>query len=288
MTSACRRRRRELPRQRLADDPAGRALPLAAGRARGEGPRGGGDGGAGARAARLGGDALLLQGGGGRPGAGRPGGAGGLPGGGRAGGADALLRADAARERRLHPAPRRRLRAGGPGGAAPPGAGDLPARACPEPALPHHAARPAGSAGSSSAGSRASTSCCASCSSPSCRWCSSWRWSAAILFFVFDVWYLVVVAVTIWLYVWFTFKLTEWRLAIRARMNERDTDANQKAVDSLLNFETVKYFNAEEREAARYDALDAGLREGGDRDAGQPDLAQLRPGADHHRRAGRS
>ena len=60
--------------------------------------------------------------------------------------------------------------------------------------------------------------------------------------------------------------LTEWRLAIRARMNERDTDANQKAIDSLLNFETVKYFNAEEREAARYDALDAGLREGGDRD----------------------
>ena len=77
---------------------------------------------------------------------------------------------------------------------------------------------------------------------------------AGILFFVFDVWYLVVVAVTIWLYVWFTFKITEWRLAIRARMNERDTDANQKAVDSLLNFETVKYFNAEGREAARYDA----------------------------------
>ena len=62
------------------------------------------------------------------------------------------------------------------------------------------------------------------------------------------------VAVTIWLYVWFTFRLTEWRLAIRARMNERDTDANQKAIDSLLNFETVKYFNAEEREAGRYDA----------------------------------
>ncbi len=76
---------------------------------------------------------------------------------------------------------------------------------------------------------------------------------AGILFFVFDVWYLVVVAVTIWLYVWFTFKLTELRLAIRARMNERDTDANQKAVDSLLNFETVKYFNAEDREAGRYD-----------------------------------
>ena len=76
---------------------------------------------------------------------------------------------------------------------------------------------------------------------------------AAILFFVFDVWYLAVVVFTIWLYVWFTFRVTEWRVQIRKRMNERDTDANQKAIDSLLNFETVKYFGAEEREAARYD-----------------------------------
>lgn len=76
---------------------------------------------------------------------------------------------------------------------------------------------------------------------------------SAILFFVFDVWYLVVVVLTIVLYVWFTFAVTEWRVAIRKRMNERDTDANQKAVDSLLNFETVKYFNAENREAMRYD-----------------------------------
>jgi ATP-binding cassette subfamily B protein len=76
---------------------------------------------------------------------------------------------------------------------------------------------------------------------------------AGILFFVFDVWYLVVVAVTIAVYVWFTFKVTELRLEIRKRLNERDTDANQKAIDSLLNFETVKYFNAEGREAERYD-----------------------------------
>ncbi len=80
----------------------------------------------------------------------------------------------------------------------------------------------------------------------------------AILFWVFDVWYLVVVALTIWLYVWFTFRVTEWRVAIRKRMNERDTDANQKAIDSLLNFETVKYFGAERREADRYDASMAG------------------------------
>ncbi len=75
-----------------------------------------------------------------------------------------------------------------------------------------------------------------------------------ILCLAFDVWYLVVVAITIAIYVWFTFRLTEWRLAVRARMNERDTEANQKAVDSLLNFETVKTFTAEDREAARYDA----------------------------------
>ena len=77
---------------------------------------------------------------------------------------------------------------------------------------------------------------------------------AGILFFVFDIWYLVVVVVTIALYVWFTFAITEWRVKIRQRMNERDTDANQKAIDSLLNFETVKFFGAEDREAMRYDA----------------------------------
>ncbi len=74
-----------------------------------------------------------------------------------------------------------------------------------------------------------------------------------ILFFVFDVWYLVIVLVTITAYVAFTFKVTEWRVKIRKVMNDQDTDANQKAIDSLLNFETVKYFGAEAREAARYD-----------------------------------
>ena len=74
-----------------------------------------------------------------------------------------------------------------------------------------------------------------------------------ILLVVFNVWYMLVVAVTIALYVWFTFAVTEWRVAIRRRMNERDQDANQKAIDALLNYETVKYFNAEAREAGRYD-----------------------------------
>ncbi len=70
---------------------------------------------------------------------------------------------------------------------------------------------------------------------------------------MFDWRYAAVVAVTIWLYVTFTFRVTEWRVGLRRTMNAQDTDANQKAIDSLLNFETVKYFGAESREAARYD-----------------------------------
>jgi ABC-type transport system involved in Fe-S cluster assembly fused permease/ATPase subunit len=77
---------------------------------------------------------------------------------------------------------------------------------------------------------------------------------ATILFIVFDVWYLAVILVTISLYIWFTFTVSEWRLKVRQEMNRQDTDANQKAIDSLLNFETVKYFNAEKVEAARYDS----------------------------------
>ena len=76
---------------------------------------------------------------------------------------------------------------------------------------------------------------------------------AGILFYMFDVWYLAVVVLTIALYVWFTFAVTEWRVKIRKKMNDRDTEANQKAIDSLLNFETVKYFAAERWEAERYD-----------------------------------
>ena len=74
-----------------------------------------------------------------------------------------------------------------------------------------------------------------------------------ILAALFDFWYLLVVAVTIAFYVWFTFAVTEWRVKLRRQMNDQDTDANQKAIDSLLNFETVKYFGAEAREARRYD-----------------------------------
>jgi ATP-binding cassette subfamily B protein len=76
----------------------------------------------------------------------------------------------------------------------------------------------------------------------------------SVIFAAYFGWlYMVVVLVTITLYVTYTFKVTEWRVQIRRAMNDQDTDANQKAIDSLLNYETVKYFNAESREAARYD-----------------------------------
>ncbi|AWB48988.1 metal ABC transporter permease [Gemmobacter aquarius] len=76
---------------------------------------------------------------------------------------------------------------------------------------------------------------------------------AAIFAVVFGWQYAAVVIVVITIYVIFTFRVTEWRVKIRREMNDQDTDANQKAIDSLLNYETVKYFNAEKREAARYD-----------------------------------
>jgi ATP-binding cassette subfamily B protein len=75
----------------------------------------------------------------------------------------------------------------------------------------------------------------------------------AVLLYAFDWRYVVAILVTVTLYMWFTYEATEWRIGIRRRMNESDTEANTKAIDSLLNYETVKYFNADEREAQRYD-----------------------------------
>jgi ABC-type transport system involved in Fe-S cluster assembly fused permease/ATPase subunit len=66
--------------------------------------------------------------------------------------------------------------------------------------------------------------------------------------------YMAAVVATIAIYVIYTFRITEWRVKLRREMNDQDNDANQKAIDSLLNFETVKYFNAEVREVARYDS----------------------------------
>jgi ATP-binding cassette subfamily B protein len=75
----------------------------------------------------------------------------------------------------------------------------------------------------------------------------------AVLLFEFDWRYALTVAAMISLYLWFTVRATDWRIKIRRTMNESDTEANTKAIDSLLNYETVKYFGAEEREAGRYD-----------------------------------
>jgi len=74
-----------------------------------------------------------------------------------------------------------------------------------------------------------------------------------VLLYQFDWRYVAVIVAVVALYTAFTYQATEWRINIRRRMNDSDTDANVKAIDSLLNYETVKYFVAEEREAARYD-----------------------------------
>ncbi|NNU58678.1 ABC transporter ATP-binding protein/permease [Brucellaceae bacterium VT-16-1752] len=77
----------------------------------------------------------------------------------------------------------------------------------------------------------------------------------AVIFAVsYGISYLVVVAATVWLYTWFTIKASDWRINIRREMNDSDTDANTKAIDSLLNFETVKYFGNEAMEAKRFDS----------------------------------
>ena len=79
-----------------------------------------------------------------------------------------------------------------------------------------------------------------------------------VLWAFFDARYLLVLAGAVLLFVVFTGVVTEWRVKIRREMNTQDNDANQRAVDSLLNFETVKYFGAEGFEASRYDTAMAG------------------------------
>ncbi|MEI7515472.1 MAG: ABC transporter ATP-binding protein/permease [Betaproteobacteria bacterium] len=69
----------------------------------------------------------------------------------------------------------------------------------------------------------------------------------------FDVWFAGITVIALVLYISFTITMTEWRTQFRKRMNELDSKAHTRAIDSLLNFETVKYFNNEEFEALRYD-----------------------------------
>jgi ABC-type transport system involved in Fe-S cluster assembly fused permease/ATPase subunit len=77
---------------------------------------------------------------------------------------------------------------------------------------------------------------------------------ALILWGMFDISFSAIIMVSLGLYIAFTLLFTEWRLRFRRAMNETDQEANTKAVDSLLNFETVKYFGNEAHEARRYDA----------------------------------
>jgi ATP-binding cassette subfamily B protein len=75
----------------------------------------------------------------------------------------------------------------------------------------------------------------------------------AVLLWQFDWRYVLATLITVVVFMYYTYLATEWRIEIRRRMNDSDTEANTKAIDSLLNYETVKYFSAEEREAQRYD-----------------------------------
>ncbi|MGA9954916.1 MAG: ABC transporter transmembrane domain-containing protein, partial [Bradyrhizobium sp.] len=83
----------------------------------------------------------------------------------------------------------------------------------------------------------------------------------AVLLWKFDWRYVLATLITVVIYMYYTYIATEWRIGIRRKMNDSDTDANTKAIDSLLNYETVKYFTAEEREAARYDRSMAGYEQ---------------------------
>jgi ATP-binding cassette subfamily B protein len=75
----------------------------------------------------------------------------------------------------------------------------------------------------------------------------------AVLLWQFDWRYVLATLITVAVYMYYTYIATEWRIGIRRKMNDSDTEANTKAIDSLLNYETVKYFSAEAREAQRYD-----------------------------------
>jgi len=76
---------------------------------------------------------------------------------------------------------------------------------------------------------------------------------AAILFVKYDPWFAIITFVTLLLYIAFTLVVTEWRMVFRRTMNDMDSKANTRAIDSLINYETVKYFGNEKYEVARYD-----------------------------------
>jgi len=81
---------------------------------------------------------------------------------------------------------------------------------------------------------------------------------SGILFYLYGPWYAVVTLTTIGLYSYLTFQITEWRNVFRKRMNQADNNISTKMIDSLLNFETVKYFN---NEAYEFNRLDKSLED---------------------------
>jgi ATP-binding cassette, subfamily B, heavy metal transporter len=76
---------------------------------------------------------------------------------------------------------------------------------------------------------------------------------SAIMIVKLDVWITLATLIMVVAYIWFTFAITRWRIQFRREMNQSDQDASTKAVDSLLNYETVKYFNNEAHETRRFD-----------------------------------
>jgi ABC-type transport system involved in Fe-S cluster assembly fused permease/ATPase subunit len=74
-----------------------------------------------------------------------------------------------------------------------------------------------------------------------------------VLWYLLDVYFALLTLGTVVIYIAYTIAVTQWRLKFRRDMNDQDNVANTKAIDSLLNFETVKYFDNEEHEARRYD-----------------------------------
>ncbi len=74
-----------------------------------------------------------------------------------------------------------------------------------------------------------------------------------VMLWKFNVWFAVTTVAMVVAYIWFTFAITRWRIKFRREMNQSDTEASTKAVDSLLNYETVKYFNNEQHETRRFD-----------------------------------
>ena len=109
-----------------------------------------------------------------------------------------------------------------------------------------------------------------------------------VLFFQFDARYVAIVLLTVVAYLSWTMVATNWRIAIRRSMNESDSDANAKAINSLLNYETVKYFGAEQREAERYDRTMAIYEHNSVKSYVSLTVLNFGPGPDLHRRHDRA